>query len=50
MFDPAAASPEDGRRTMTELMKLLAATRDELAEAERRWLAASEAMERSRAA
>jgi hypothetical protein len=50
MFDPASASAEDGRRTMSELMKLLAGTRDKLADAERRWLEASEAMERTKAA
>jgi ATP-binding cassette subfamily F protein 3 len=50
MFDPASAGPEDGRRTMSELMKLLAETGAKLAEAERRWLEASEEMEKSRAA
>jgi ATP-binding cassette subfamily F protein 3 len=50
MFDPASAGPEDGKRTMTELMKLLAANAEKLAQAERRWLEASEAMEKSRAA
>jgi ATP-binding cassette subfamily F protein 3 len=50
MFDPASASPEDARRTMSELMKLLAETGTKLADAERRWLEASEAMEKSRAA
>jgi ATP-binding cassette subfamily F protein 3 len=50
MFDPASAGPEDGKRTMSELMKLLAATGDQLGEAERRWLEATEAMEKSRAA
>jgi ATP-binding cassette subfamily F protein 3 len=50
MFDPAAAAAEDARRTMSELMKLHAATEAGLADAERRWLEASEAMERSRAA
>jgi ATP-binding cassette subfamily F protein 3 len=50
MFDPASASAEDSKRTMSELMKLLAETGAKLAEAERRWLEASEAMERSRAA
>ncbi|HET9639313.1 MAG TPA: ABC-F family ATP-binding cassette domain-containing protein [Allosphingosinicella sp.] len=50
MFDPSSASAEDGRLTMSELMKLLAGTGDRLAEAERRWLEASEAMEKSRAA
>jgi ATP-binding cassette subfamily F protein 3 len=50
MFDPASASAEDSKRTMSELMKLLAETGSKLAEAERRWLEASEAMEKSRAA
>ncbi|HEX9945903.1 MAG TPA: ABC-F family ATP-binding cassette domain-containing protein [Allosphingosinicella sp.] len=50
MFDPASATPEDGKRTMSELMKLLAANGEKLAEAERRWLEASEAMEKSKAA
>jgi ATP-binding cassette, subfamily F, member 3 len=50
MFDPSSASPEDGKRTMSELMKLLAETGSELADAERRWLEASEAMEKSKAA
>jgi ATP-binding cassette subfamily F protein 3 len=50
MFDPASASAEDSKRTMSELMKLLAETGTKLAEAEKRWLEASEAMEKSRAA
>ncbi|HEX8626466.1 MAG TPA: ABC-F family ATP-binding cassette domain-containing protein [Allosphingosinicella sp.] len=50
MFDPASASAEDSKRTMTELMKLLAANGEQLADAERRWLEASEAMEKSKAA
>jgi ATP-binding cassette subfamily F protein 3 len=50
MFDPSSASAEDSKRTMSELMKLLAETGSKLAEAERRWLEASEAMEKSRAA
>jgi ATP-binding cassette subfamily F protein 3 len=50
MFDPASAGAEDSKRTMSELMKLLAETGSKLAEAERRWLEASEAMEKSRAA
>jgi ATP-binding cassette subfamily F protein 3 len=50
MFDPASASAEDSRRTMSELMKLLSETGAKLAEAERRWIEASEAMEKSRAA
>jgi ATP-binding cassette subfamily F protein 3 len=50
MFDPAAASADDRARTMSELMKLLAATQFALVEAERRWLEASEAMERTHAA
>jgi ATP-binding cassette subfamily F protein 3 len=50
MFDPSAATPADARLTMTELMKLHAETGAKLAEAEARWLEASEAMERARAA
>ncbi|HEX8381712.1 MAG TPA: ABC transporter ATP-binding protein, partial [Allosphingosinicella sp.] len=50
MFDPASAGPEDARRTISELMKLLAETGSKLADAEKRWLEASEAMEKSRAA
>jgi ATP-binding cassette, subfamily F, member 3 len=50
MFDPASASAEDGRRTMSELMKLLAENAARLADAEKRWLEASEAMEKARAA
>ena len=50
MFDPASAGAEDGRRTMSELMKLLAETGTKLADAEKRWLEASEAMEKSKAA
>jgi ATP-binding cassette subfamily F protein 3 len=50
MFDPASATPEDGKRTMSELMKLLAETGAKLADAEKRWLEASEAMEKSKAA
>jgi ATP-binding cassette subfamily F protein 3 len=50
MFDPASASAEDSKRTMSELMKLLAETGSRLADAERRWLEASEAMEKSKAA
>jgi ATP-binding cassette subfamily F protein 3 len=50
MFDPASANSEDGRRTMSELMKLSAETGAKLADAERRWLEASEAMEKSKAA
>ncbi|MGA9581141.1 MAG: ABC-F family ATP-binding cassette domain-containing protein [Allosphingosinicella sp.] len=50
MFDPASAGAEDSKRTMSELMKLLAETGARLAEAEKNWLEASEAMEKSRAA
>jgi ATP-binding cassette subfamily F protein 3 len=50
MFDPAAATPEDRSRTMSELMKLLAATDARLTEAERNWVEASEKMERAQAA
>ena len=50
MFDPSTAPAADAARTMTELMKLHAEAGALLAEAEARWLAASEAMEKSRAA
>jgi ATP-binding cassette subfamily F protein 3 len=50
MFDPASAGAEDKSRTMSELMKLLAETGAKLADSERRWLEASEAMEKSKAA
>ncbi|MEA3010982.1 MAG: ATP-binding cassette, subfamily er 3 [Sphingomonadales bacterium] len=50
MFDPSSASAEDAKRTMSELMKLSAETGAKLADAERRWLEASEAMEKSKAA
>jgi ATP-binding cassette subfamily F protein 3 len=50
MFDPSAATPADSRRTMSELMKLLADTGAQLAEAEARWIEASEAVERLEAA
>jgi ATP-binding cassette subfamily F protein 3 len=50
MFDPSAAAPSDAKRTMTELMKLHAEVKEQLAEAEARWLEASEAIERSQAA
>ncbi len=45
MFDPASAAPEESKFTMTELMKRRADVEHELAEAEARWLAASEALE-----
>jgi ATP-binding cassette subfamily F protein 3 len=50
MFDPASASPDDGRRTMSELMKLHGEIGARLADAEQRWIEASEAMEKARAA
>jgi ATP-binding cassette subfamily F protein 3 len=50
MFDPASASAADSRLTMSELMKLHGETGKKLAEAERRWLEATEAMENSKAA
>ena len=50
MFDPASANAEDSKRTMSELMKLLAETGAKLGEAEKRWLEASEAMEKTKAA
>jgi ATP-binding cassette subfamily F protein 3 len=50
MFDPSSAAPADAKRTMSELMKLLAETGAQLAEAEARWVEASEAVERLEAA
>jgi len=50
MFDPAGAAPKDRDATMSELMKRLAAIQAELAEAERRWLEASEAIDKAQAA
>jgi ATP-binding cassette subfamily F protein 3 len=50
LSDPAAAAPEDRDLTMSELMKAFAATGDALAVAEKRWLEASEAMERTKVA
>jgi ATP-binding cassette subfamily F protein 3 len=50
MFDPASATPEDGKRTMSDLMKLHGEVGARLADAERRWLEASEAMEKTKAA
>jgi ATP-binding cassette subfamily F protein 3 len=50
MFDPETAAPEDRDATMSELMKRLAIIQARLAEAERRWLEASEAMDEARAA
>jgi len=45
MFDPSAATPEDAKRTMGELMKLRADVVAQLEEAEARWMEASEALE-----
>jgi ATP-binding cassette subfamily F protein 3 len=50
MFDPASAAPQDAALTMTALMKRHADTLAALAEAEARWLEASEAIEQSEAA
>lgn len=50
MFDPAAAAPADAAHSMTTLMKLHADTLAALAEAEARWLEASEAIEQAQAA
>jgi ATP-binding cassette subfamily F protein 3 len=50
MFDPSAAAPEHRDCTMSELMKRLAATAADLAEAEAAWIEASEAIEKARAA
>ncbi|MBA3676669.1 MAG: ABC-F family ATP-binding cassette domain-containing protein [Sphingosinicella sp.] len=50
MFDPSAAVPQDAERPVSELMKLHGEVKTKLAAAEARWLEASEAIERSRAA
>ncbi|MDQ8756620.1 ABC-F family ATP-binding cassette domain-containing protein [Sphingosinicella sp. LHD-64] len=50
MFDPASAAPADAAHSMTTLMKLHADTLAALAEAEARWLEASEAIEEAQAA
>jgi ATP-binding cassette subfamily F protein 3 len=50
MFDPASAAPADAAHSMTTLMKLHADTLAALAEAEARWLAASESMDEAQAA
>ena len=50
MFDPASAAPADAALAMSALMKRHADTIAALAEAEARWLQASEAIEQSQAA
>jgi ATP-binding cassette subfamily F protein 3 len=50
MFDPASATPQDASLTMTALMKRHADILAALADAEARWLEASEAIEQSEAA
>jgi ATP-binding cassette subfamily F protein 3 len=50
MFDPKTATPQDAALTMTALMKRHADVVTALAEAEARWLEASEAIEQSEAA
>jgi ATP-binding cassette subfamily F protein 3 len=50
MFDPGAAAPQDAALTMTALMKRHADVVAALAEAEARWLEASEAIEQAEAA
>jgi ATP-binding cassette subfamily F protein 3 len=50
MFDPASASPADSALAISALMKRHADVVAALAEAERRWLEASEAIEQSEAA
>jgi ATP-binding cassette subfamily F protein 3 len=50
MFDPASAAPADASLTMTALMKRHADILAALADAEARWLEASEAIEQSEAA
>jgi len=50
MFDPASAAPAEAALAMSELMKRHADTVGALADAEARWLEASEAAEQSAAA
>jgi ATP-binding cassette subfamily F protein 3 len=50
MFDPASATPQDAKRTMSELMQARGRIEQELEEAEARWLEASEALEAQEAA
>ena len=50
MFDPASATPQDAKRTMSELMQARCRIEQELEEAEARWLEASEALEAQEAA
>ena len=50
MFDPASAAPADATLAMSALMKRHADTLAALADAEARWLEASEAMEQNEAA
>jgi ATP-binding cassette subfamily F protein 3 len=45
MFDPASASGELAKLTMTDLMKRRAQIEDEVAAAEAKWLEANEAIE-----
>ncbi len=50
MFDPASATPEDSKRTMSELMQARGRIEQELETAEARWLEASESLEGQEAA
>ncbi|HEY0085640.1 MAG TPA: ABC-F family ATP-binding cassette domain-containing protein [Allosphingosinicella sp.] len=50
MFDPSAAEPALSKLTMTELMKRRAELEAQIAEAEARWLEASEGVETTEAA
>ena len=47
MFDPTSAAPELSKLTMSELSRRRAGITDELAQAEERWIAASERLERA---
>jgi len=49
MFDPSKATPALAKLTMTDLMKRRAEVEDKLAEAEARWMEASEQLEQSAA-
>jgi len=49
MFDPKSAEPRDSKKTMTQLMKERAQLEEAQAEAEARWLQATEAFEAANA-
>ena len=49
MFDPGKATPALAKLTMTDLMKRRAEIEDKLADAEARWMEASEQLEQAAA-